>query len=82
MSDNEKPIDEKDVAYSPASESETEVKQDESVQASRTARDSEVEDEKVQVLPGTGGPDDVGEVQVNPEDLDLNGGEFPGHPKN
>ncbi len=82
MSENEKSIDEKDVTYSPASESETEVKQSESVQASETAQDSDVEDEKVQVLPGTGGPDDVGEVQVNPEELNLNGGEFPGHPKN
>ena len=75
-------IEEKDVAYSPASETETEVKQEEGTEASETAQDSEVDSEAVQVLPGTGGPDDVGEVQIDPDDLDLNGREFPGHPSN
>lgn len=45
---------EKDRSYSPASERETEVKQEESDGAA--------------VRPGTGGPDDVGDIPVPPED--------------
>ena len=44
----------KDRSYSPASERETEVKQEESDGAA--------------VRPGTGGPDDVGDIPVPPED--------------
>ena len=44
----------KDRSYSPGSERETEVKQEDSTGAS--------------VRPGTGGPDDVGDVPVPPED--------------
>jgi len=44
----------KDRSYSPASERETEVKQDES--------------DGTAVRPGTGGPDDVGDIPVPPED--------------
>ncbi|WP_020076577.1 hypothetical protein [Cryocola sp. 340MFSha3.1] len=44
----------KDRLYSPASERETEVKQEESDGAA--------------VRPGTGGPDDVGDIPVPPED--------------
>ncbi|MGO4592331.1 hypothetical protein AB4Z18_00785 [Leifsonia sp. 2TAF2] len=44
----------KDRSYSPSSERETEVKQDES---GGTA-----------VRPGTGGPDDVGDIPMPPED--------------
>jgi hypothetical protein len=48
----------KDMSYSPASERETAEKQ----------ADSEGSDE---VLPGTGGPDDSGDVDVPPEDLRM-----------
>ena len=44
----------RDRAYSPSSERETEVLQDESTGPS--------------VLPGTGGPDDQGDIPVPPED--------------
>jgi hypothetical protein len=44
----------RDRAYSPSSERETEVLQDESTGRS--------------VLPGTGGPDDQGDIPVPPED--------------
>lgn len=78
--DTEKHFASPDVTTSPGSESETEVKQDESVSASETVQDEDVDSDAVQVLPGTGGPDDVGEIEVDPEDLNLNGGQFPGHP--
>lgn len=48
----------KDMSYSPASETETQAKQD----ASAVPRDSEVDPDLVKVLPGTGGPDDPGDV--------------------
>mgnify|MGYP000892273043 CR=1 FL=1 len=52
----------KDVSYSPASETETQAKQDAPV----VSRDPDVDDDDVRVLPGTGGPDDPGDV-VMPE---------------
>jgi len=57
----------KDTSYSPASETETQAKQDVSVPE---AIDPEAA-EKVNVAPGTGGPDDVGDVEVNEEDINL-----------
>ncbi|POH64637.1 hypothetical protein C3B61_12170 [Cryobacterium zongtaii] len=57
----------KDTSYSPASETETQAKQDESPPA---AVDPDVAD-KVKVAPGTGGPDDFGDVEVNEEDINL-----------
>ena len=75
MSDHrEGDLEEKDVSYSPASEKETRVKQDEGTEGS-LAENSE----KAQVLPGTGGPDDVGEIDVDPEELNAPNGAFPGH---
>ena len=57
----------KDTSYSPASETETQAKQD----GSRPeAIDPDAAD-KVKVAPGTGGPDDVGDVEVNDEDINL-----------
>lgn len=59
----------KDMSYSPSSERETEEKQDDS--------DADLPDDidasQVQVTPGTGGPDDVGEVEVDPDDLNMPG---------
>jgi hypothetical protein len=58
----------KDITYSPASETETQHKQDdplpETVDEDISARD-------VRAVPGTGGPDDVGDVDVDAEDLNL-----------
>jgi len=65
----------------PGSERDTEVKQNESVDESAAVRDSEVDGDQVQVLPGTGGPDDVGDIEVDESELNLSGDSIPGHPK-
>ncbi len=72
---------EKDTHYSPRSETDTEAKQDESVSASAGVQDDDVDASQVDVLPGTGGPDDVGDVDVDPSELNLSGDSIPGHPK-
>lgn len=58
----------KDRTYSPASESETEQKQGETLSDNV---DSDIDSDQVEVAPGTGGPDDVGEIEVDPGDLNL-----------
>jgi len=58
---------EKDVSYSPGSETETQVKQDD--QSSHT----DVDTQQVKTLPGTGGPDDSGDVEVDPADIHIPG---------
>ncbi|MFI8632049.1 hypothetical protein ACIGEP_05570 [Microbacterium sp. NPDC077663] len=60
----------RDTAYSPGSETETQHKQDEHV-SDEVAGD--IDADQVQVAPGTGGPDDVGEVEVDPKDINLPG---------
>ncbi len=57
----------KDMRYSPASDTETREKQDEAP----TSPDEDVDDDLVRARPGTGGPDDVGDVDVLAEDLNL-----------
>jgi len=57
----------KDTSYSPASEAETQAKQDDPVPSTI---DSDAADQ-VKVAPGTGGPDDPGDVEVNKEDINL-----------
>ncbi|AZS43746.1 hypothetical protein [Microbacterium oleivorans] len=59
-----------DTAYSPGSETETQQKQDERVSDDV---DSDIDESQVQVAPGTGGPDDVGEIDVDPKDINLPG---------
>jgi hypothetical protein len=59
----------KDRSYSPASETETARKQAEGSSAAENDPDIDADDVKVE--PGTGGPDDVGEVEVDPDDLEL-----------
>ena len=59
-----------DTAYSPGSETETQQKQQEHV-SDEVAGD--VDESQVQVAPGTGGPDDVGDVEVDPKDINLPG---------
>jgi hypothetical protein len=56
----------KDMAYSPSSEREQEVAQ-EDPRSSSTLDDPEVDSRSVKSLPGTGGPDDVGEIEVDEE---------------
>ena len=58
--------DARDMEYSPASDTDTEQKQDQD-QESQALQDPEVAD-AVKVLPGTGGPDDVGEIELPESD--------------
>jgi len=57
----------KDMAESPGSERETRAKQ-----AEQPEHD-DVDDDAVKVAPGTGGPDDVGEVEVDERDIHIPG---------
>jgi hypothetical protein len=69
---NEDEIVRKDTNESPTSEVDTEVKQSETVETSATD-DSDIDESDVKLLPGTGGPDDVGDIEVDPDDLNLSG---------
>lgn len=55
---------------SPGSETETAAKQADPV-PDRVAAD--VDGDEVRVVPGTGGPDDAGDVDVDPDELNLPG---------
>ena len=57
----------KDTSYSPASEAETQAKQAEPVPPTI---DPDIAD-RVKVAPGTGGPDDPGEVEMDLTDINL-----------
>jgi hypothetical protein len=61
----------KDTTYSPSSDAETAIRQED--QSTTATADSEVDDKAVKVLPGTGGPDDVGDIEVDPKDLNMPG---------
>ena len=60
----------KDMTYSPASESETAQKQRDPLP---DTVDDDIDPDDVRVTPGTGGPDDVGDVEVDPDDLNMPG---------
>ena len=60
----------KDTSYSPASETETQHKQADPLP---DTVDSDIDGAAVNVVPGTGGPDDVGDVEVDPDDLNMPG---------
>ena len=66
QSGNDENTVEKDVSYSPGSGRETELNQDEP-RTSATLDDPEVDSSAVKTLPGEGGPDDVGEIDVDQE---------------
>ncbi len=59
-----------DKQYSPASERETESRQD-NPRTSEATNDPDIDTDDVTVLPGTGGPDDPGDVDVDPADIRL-----------
>jgi hypothetical protein len=59
-----------DTAYSPASERETEARQDQPRNSAAT-KDPEIDEDAITVLPGTGGPDDTGDVDADDEDFNL-----------
>lgn len=54
----------KDTSYSPGSESETSAKQDDADDEPKWPGGEPIPDE-VKVKPGTGGPDDEGDVEVD-----------------
>lgn len=54
----------KDRAYAPGSERETQVKQDD-----QSTHAPDVDTDDVDLLPGTGGPDDNGVVDVDPGEI-------------
>ncbi len=62
---------EKDMLYSPQSEREQQSMQSRPVGSSEAVKDDDIDVDQVQTLPGTGGPDDVGEVEVDPADIHL-----------
>ena len=57
----------KDMRYTPGSDTETREKQDEAA----TSPDDDVPDDRIRTRPGTGGPDDVGDVEVDPDELNM-----------
>jgi hypothetical protein len=61
---------ERDTTYSPASETETRERQEDPAESRATA-DPDIDENDVNVLPGTGGPDDVGDVEVNPDEINF-----------
>lgn len=61
---------EKDMSYSPSSETETQRKQEDPLPETI---DDDIDTESINVAPGTGGPDDVGDVEVDPGDLNMPG---------
>ena len=58
----------KDMTYSPSSEAETQHKQREPIP---DTVDGDIDTAEIRAVPGTGGPDDGGDVDVDPEDLEL-----------
>jgi hypothetical protein len=66
QSGNDDDTVQKDVSYSPSSGRETEESQDEP-RTSPHLDDPEVDEGAVISLPGEGGPDDVGEIEVDEE---------------
>lgn len=64
---------ERDTSYSPSSEDDMEPLQ-RHPQQSEALDDPDIDPDDVQVLPGAGGPDDPGDVEVDPGDIHL-----PGH---
>lgn len=58
----------KDMSYSPASEAETAHKQQDALP---DTVDDDIDSDDVRAVPGTGGPDDVGDVDVDPADMQL-----------
>ncbi len=71
MAKNKQEPGEKDMLYSPESEREMQSMQSHPVEDSAAVDDQDIDADQVQVLPGTGGPDDVGEVDVDPGEINL-----------
>jgi len=63
--DNDKSNLEKDMTYTPASDTDTEALQNATVPPATGADDPEIDYDRVKVLPGTGGPDDEGDIEFS-----------------
>ena len=59
--------------YHDGNERDIRAKQSEPVGASSALDDPEIDESKVSVLPGTGGPDDVGQTEAEPDDYNRSG---------
>ena len=59
-----------DTVYSPSSESETADRQKHH-DSSEATSDPEIDESQIGALPGTGGPDDGGDIEVDPADIHL-----------
>jgi hypothetical protein len=59
----------KDVSYSPGSETETAAKQRDPL-PDAIVEDAEIDPSQINAVPGTGGPDDAGDVDLDPEDVE------------
>lgn len=73
MSDTTNSDDEqvkRDTSYSPSSEREMQARDDEP-QGTVALEDDDINPDDVKILPGTGGPDDVGDIEVSEDDLNL-----------
>ena len=57
----------KDVSESPASETETAAKQADPLPESV---DDDIDESRIRAVPGTGGPDDAGDVEFDPDEVD------------
>ena len=71
----------KDRTAAMKSERDIEAKQDDPEAIEEVADEEGVDASDIEVLPGTGGPDDVGDIEVDPAELNLSGDSIPGHPK-
>lgn len=58
----------KDMSYSPASETETRRKQEDPLP---DTLDEDIDLSQVRAVPGTGGPDDAGDIEVDPADIHI-----------
>ena len=56
----------KDVSYSPGSEDETAAKQRDPFP---DGIDDDIDVERIRAVPGTGGPDDAGDVELDPDEV-------------
>lgn len=59
--------------YADTNNRDIKAKQAEDVGESEAMDDPGIDESAVDVLPGTGGPDDVGDVDVDPDDINLPG---------
>lgn len=59
--------------YADTNDRDIRAKQAEVPSGSTATDDDAINDDDVKVLPGTGGPDDVGDIEVDPAELHMDG---------